>query len=336
MILRVAVLLGGLLAATAANAQALTKLRFTADWRFEGQTSYLHMAKAKGYFEKQGLDVQIDSGSGSTVAIQRIATGAYDVGLGDMSALIQFVGDNPEPRMKAVYQTYDHIPAVYGTLKKNGINAIADLAGKSIASGNFEVTKTLWPIIARYAKIDPNSVKWVTVDSPLRINMVLKGDAHAAGGFYSVVMDWNERGVRTEDIVLMPITDIGVRFYGNAVLASTKLIAENPKAVAAFLRAYNQAFKEGLADPAASVKFLKQRDPLIDEAVETRRFTLLIPSMITESTRANGLGDVDRAVLAKQVDEITSAFKTKTKPAADQLFTPEFLPPRAERMPPPR
>jgi NitT/TauT family transport system substrate-binding protein len=223
---------------------------------------------------------------------------------------------------------------VYGTLKKSGINSIAELAGKSIASGTFEVTKTLWPIVAKAAKIDPGSVKWVTVDPNLRINMVLKGDAQAAGGFYSVLIDWNERGISADEITLHKVSDIGVRFYGNAVLASTRLITENPKAVSAFLRAYNRAFKEGLANPPASVKFLKQREPLIDEALETRRFTLLIPAMITESTRANGLGEVDRAVLTKQVDEISAAFKLKTKPSVEQLFASEFLPPRTERMPP--
>ena len=100
------------------------------------------------------------------------------------------------------------------------------------------------------------------------------------------------------------------------------------------MRATNRALKEGLADPAASVKYLKQRDPLIDEAYETQRFILMAPSMITEYTRANGLGGVDPKVLARQVDEVGATFGAKTKVNAEQIFNASFLPPRAERIPP--
>jgi len=321
--------------AEGAHAQALTKIRFTNDWRFEGHTSYLHLAKAKGYYEQEGLDVQIDSGGGSTAAIQRIASGAYEAGFGDLSALIEFMGNNPGPqRLQAVYIKYDQLPLVYTSLKKTGIKSFAEFQGKRIAAGSFESTRKLWPIVARAAKIDPGSVSFVTVDPSLRVSAVIKGDAEIFGAFYAVAIDWNQRGVRSDEITVHNITELGVRLYGNAVLVSTKLIAENPKAVAALLRAHNRAFKEGLADPAAAVKYLKERDPLVDEALETQRFILMTPSMITDYTRANGLGGVDARVLARQVDEVSTVFATKTKANAEQLFTAEFLPPRAERMPP--
>lgn len=328
-----ALLLYGFVASVAA--QPLVKLKFTNDWRFEGHTSYLHMAKAKGYYEQEGLDVQIDSGSGSTVAIQRIASGAYELGFGDLSALIEFMGNNPGPQlMQPVYMKYDQLPLVYTTLRKSNIQSIAEFKGKQIAAGTFEVTRKLWPLVAKAAKIDPASVGFVTVDPTLRVNAVIKGDAQVCGGFLSVAMDWNQRGVKTEDITIHNPADLGMKLYGNAVFASTRLIAENPKAVAGFVRATNRALKEGLADPAASVKFLKQRDPLIDEAVETRRFILMAPSMITEWTRANGMGGVDPQVLARQVEDVSVTFATKSKVSAEQMFNASFLPPRAERIPP--
>lgn len=318
-----------------AFAQSLTKLKFTNDWRFEGHTSYLHLGKAKGYFEQEGLDVQIDSGTGSTAAIQRIASGAYELGYGDLSALIEFIGNNPGPLlMQPVYMKYDQLPLVYTTLKKSNINSIAEFKGKQIAAGSFEVTRKLWPLVAKAAKIDPASVTWVTVDPTLRVNAVIKGDAQICGGFLSVAMDWNQRGVKTEDITIHNPVDLGLKLYGNAVFASTRLINENPKAVAGFVRALNRAMKEGLANPAESVKYLKQRDPLIDETVETRRFILMAPSMITDYTRANGLGGVDARVLERQVEEVAATFGAKAKPVAAQMFNSSFLPPRAERIPP--
>jgi NitT/TauT family transport system substrate-binding protein len=317
-----------------AAAQGLTKIRFSLDWKFEGQTAFFHMAKAKGYFEQEGLDVTIDSGNGSAAAMTRIASGAYDIALGDVSSLIEFSGNNPGPvRMQAVYQLYDDLPLAYFALKKSGIKSIGDFSGKSIASANFEVTKKLFPMFAKATRIDPASVKWVTIDPSLRVNMVLKGDAEICGGFLNAMLEFNARGIKSEDVVVMKVSDLGIRAYGNAVIASSKLINENPKAVAGFVRATNRAFREALADPAASIKFLKAREPLVDEALELQRFTMMIPAMLTARSYNNGLGAINKLVLDNQVDDVSATFKTKVKPNPDVIFNSSFLQAKADRMP---
>jgi len=141
------------------------------------------------------------------------------------------------------------------------------------------------------------------------------------------------RGVKREDLSVLKVSDIGVRIYGNGLMVSNKMIAENPKAVAAFVRALNRSFRESLADPAASVKALKARDPLVDEKVEQERFTLLMPAILTPRTRTSGIGGIDKATLEKQIEYVNASVHMKTVPAADALFNSSFLPPQAERMP---
>src|SRR5207245_11727704 len=74
-----------LLLALAQAAGAQTKIKMTLDWRFEGQTSFMWLGLARGYFQQEGLDVQVDAGSGSTAAIQRIDPRASDLALGSHS-----------------------------------------------------------------------------------------------------------------------------------------------------------------------------------------------------------------------------------------------------------
>lgn len=318
----------------AATVNAQTRIKFTLDWRFEGQTSFMWLGLQRGYFQQEGLEVQVDAGTGSAAGIQRIHTGAYDMGLADMSALIEYYGNNAgQTRLQMVYLQYDEAPLAYYALKKSGARSIADLAGKTVAGTPFEVTRKMFPVFARAARIDPDSVKWMTVTGDLRANMVIKGDAFACGGFLTVPLEFEARGVKREDIVEMKVSDIGVRVYGNGLMVSNRLIAENPKAVQGFVRAMNRAFREMLAEPDAAIKALNARDPLTDYRIDTERLNLLRPAIVTERTRVTGFGHVDMPTLTNQIDYIAASVKLKEKPTAEQLFNPGFLPPRAERLP---
>jgi NitT/TauT family transport system substrate-binding protein len=316
----------------AVNAQ--TRIKMTLDWRFEGQTSFMWLGLQRGYFKQEGLDVQVDAGSGSTAAIQRIHTGAYDMGLGDMSALIEYYGNNQgQTRLQMVYLQYDEAPLAYYAFRKTGAKSIADLAGKAIAGTPFEVTRKMFPVFARAAKIDPASVKWVTIDSQLRTNAVISGDAFACGGFLTVPLEFEARGIKRQDIVEMKVADVGVHVYGNGLMVSDELIKNNPKVVQAFVRAMNRSFREMLAEPDAAIKALNARDPLTLYKDEMERLNLLRPAIVTKRTSVTGLGYVDKAELENQIEYVNASVKMKTKPSADQIFNASFLPPLGERLP---
>ncbi|MFP3710652.1 ABC transporter substrate-binding protein, partial [Paraburkholderia sp. SIMBA_009] len=89
------------------GAHAETPVKFTLDWKFEGPAAGFLLALDKGYFKAEGLDVTIDSGNGSVEAIPRVATGAYQMGFGDINSVMKFLDEDPSQKIKAVYMVYE-------------------------------------------------------------------------------------------------------------------------------------------------------------------------------------------------------------------------------------
>ncbi len=320
-----------------AIAQQPTKIRFILDWRFEGPASLFLMGVSKGYYKQEGLDVTVDAGTGSGAAVTRVASGVYEMGFADIAAMIEFIGnnpDNPGSKMQAVYMLYDLTPAAVFALKKSGIKTPADLNGKTMGAPVFDAGRKAFPIFMAANKLNAASIKWTSMDPPLRETMLAKGDVDAITGFtFTSLLNLNARGVKDEDIVILKYPDHGVKLYGNAVIASQKFITENPKAVEGFLRALSKGIRDVIKDPDGAIdSVLKQRDSLIDTALEKRRLKMAINEVIaTPEYRAGGIGTIDKTRFEDTVKQVSGAFNLKTTPTADSLFNSSFLPSAAER-----
>jgi NitT/TauT family transport system substrate-binding protein len=57
------------------------------DWLPSGYQSPIFLAKEKGWFQKAGIDVNIDQGNGSATTVQLIGAGQYDIGFASLSAM---------------------------------------------------------------------------------------------------------------------------------------------------------------------------------------------------------------------------------------------------------
>jgi NitT/TauT family transport system substrate-binding protein len=313
-------------------ALAQTPIKFQLDWRFEGPAALFLASTAKGYYKAAGLDVTIDAGNGSGGTVTRVAGGAYDMGFADMAALMEFHANNPDAPNKpvAVMMVYNNTPAAVLTLKKSGISKPSDLNGKKLGAPAFDAGRKAFPIFAKANNI--SGVQWTSMDPPLRETMLVRGDIEAITGFsFTSLLNLEARGVKTEDIVVMPYPAHGVKLYGNVIIASPKLIKENPAAVKAFLSAFLKGAKEVMANPDPAIDYVKARDGIINVDLEKRRLRLAIDAVVASpDARAEGFGVVVPARLALMASQVSDAFATKTRIDPTTVWTDALLPPKAE------
>ena len=330
-LLKTTVALVTLLSWAGAQAQN-TAIKFQLDWRFEGPAALFLTPAAKGYFKDVKLDVTIDAGNGSGGTVTRVASGTYGMGLADLAALMEFHANNPDAPNKpvAVMMVYNNTPASVMALKKSGIKTPADLNGKKLGAPVFDAGRRAFPIFAKANQIA--GVQWTSMDPPLRETMLARGDVDAITGFtFTSLLNLEARGVKAEDVVVLPYADNGVKLYGNVIIASPKLISENPTAVRAFLSAFAKGAKQVIANPAAAIEDVKARDGIINVGLETRRLQLAIDTVVNSpDARREGFGQVQMPRLVLMASQVSDAFNTKTRVDPNAVWNGSFLPTAAE------
>jgi len=319
----------------AAPALAETPVKFTLDWKFEGPAAGFLLAQDKGYFKAEGLDVTIDTGNGSVEAIPRVATGAYQMGFGDINSLIKFLDEDPSQKIKAVMMIYERPTfAVVGRKSLGVTDDPKSLEGKKLGAPPPDGAFAQWKAFKQVAKIDDSKITIESIGFPVREPMLAKGDVDAVFGFaFSVILNLKAQGIKNEDIATILMAEHGLNLYGNAVLVNADFAEKNPDAVKGFLKALTKGFADAVANPEEGAAAVLKRNETLNKDIEVERLTMANSMNIkTPYVVENGFGGVDPARLSASIDTLKVSMGLKGNVKAEQVFDASYLPPKAERM----
>ena len=315
-------------------ASAQTAIKFSLDFDFEGPSAPFLLPLDKGYYKAEGLDVSIDTAANSLEPISRVASGAYDMGFGDINSLIKFRDANPGMPIKAVFVLYNRPPFAIIGRKSRGISTPKDLEGKKLGAPALDAAYAQWPIFVQANGIDAAKVTIENIGFPVRDPMLAAGQLDAITGFaFSSFVNLKDRGVPVNDITVLLMADYGVHLYGNAIMVNPKFAAERPDAVKSFLRAFVKGLKETVKQPSTAVDSVLRRNDLARKDVEIERLKIAIrDNIVTPEVKANGYGGIDSARFERAIDQIALTYKFKAgKPKPDDIFDASYLPPAADR-----
>ena len=322
-----------LLALGASSASALD-IKFTLDWKFEGPAAPFLVAIDKGYFKAEGLDVTIDTGNGSRETITRIASGTYQLGFGDINALVEFLDAQPDTKITSVMMMYERPPfAVIGRKSLGVTTDPKSLEGKTLGAPQADGAFGQWPVFQKVAKIDTSNIKLENVGFPVREPMLAQGKVQAIFGFsFSSVLNLKSQGVPADDISLILMAENGLELYGNSILANTEFAAKNPDAMKGFLKALIKGVQDTAKDPDGAVDSVLKRNAVLTKSVEIERLKMaLSQNFVTPAVKKNGFGGVEAGKLAKSIELLKESRGLKNPPKPDVVFNASYLPPAADR-----
>ena len=315
-----------------APAVAQTKLKMVLNWKYQGPQGWFFLAEDRGYFKKAGIDIQMDQGNGSGAPIPLVANGTYDVGFGDINALIQFAATKPAEAPVAVYVMYNQPPFTVAVRADSPIKTPKDFEGKKLGGAAGDGALKLFPALCKITKIDCTKVEITNMQPNLREQMLMNKQVDGVFGYVNTIrFSAKLMGVAEKDIRYINFGDYGMNLYSNAIIVSKKLVAEKPEVVKGLVAAINQGLQDALKDPDAAIAAVAKREPLIKPEVEKERFMATLQDEMNSPEIAKiGLGNVDKERLKKSIDILVEANGLSRTPTVDEVFTDKFIPPVAD------
>jgi NitT/TauT family transport system substrate-binding protein len=301
-------LLAGLSAlCLAAPAWALDHITYELDWLPSGEETFPYIAQHEGLFQKQGLDVTIAIGRGSSDVLTKISTGAGQVASGGISTLMAGSVEHKLPA-KAILSIFTRQPDAIFTTPQSGIKTIKDLAGHTLVTATFTSSNVLWPVVAQAAGLDPASVTLIKVDPAALGGMLASGRADA-------MINWVTGGPEIADVlagvgkqlVVLPWSDSGLSGYGLSLFASDAIIAGNPDLLTRFVRAYAEGIARSIADCDKAGADQHAEVPEVDAKISAEQCRTTIPLIRNEITARDGMGNFTRPQMDETWDWIARA-----------------------------
>ena len=238
-----------------AGAQKLIHITFVTDWKAQAEHGGFYEAVAEGLYKKRGLDVKILEGGPSVNVPQLLAGGAADFGIGSNSFiplnLVQ-AGAN----IRAVMAVFQKDPQVFLTHPRSDVKSLADMKGKPIMVSDATVA-AFWPWLkAKFGFEDSQIRKYTFNLAPFLTDPKAIQEGYLTSEPYTI-----EKEAHFQPQVFL-LADFGYPGYANMVLVPDKWIAQNPKAVQAFVAASAQGWHDYLTgNPAPANARIKRDNP---------------------------------------------------------------------------
>ncbi len=309
------------LAALAVPAFAQQKIDFFLNWVPGGDHAPYYYAKKMGWYAAEGIDLNIEPGKGSALAVQKVGAGANPVGLADMGTAL--VGKGKGANVVGVLNVYANSPQGLYWLKSSGIKGIKDFPGKKIGNPAGDAARTMWPAIAKANGIDPKSVTWVNIDANSKLAALKSKSIDVTTSFYNIHHIF--QGQLGDDMGFVAWRDVGLNPYGNSVIVNEEFLKANKPLIAKFVKVTQKAFAACVKDPKPCVEALVEANSALKLDNEMQNWALVEVLMSDDVSRKVALGWHDDKRMADDY-ELVKTYVGVDKPYdVKSTYTNEFL-----------
>jgi NitT/TauT family transport system substrate-binding protein len=263
-----------------------------------GRDSFAWVAQKKGFFAESGLDVTIQLGAAVDQNLSALAAGQAQFASLDLTGAMIQSGKGTFKDFRAIAAIHQQTLVSIISLQGGKIATPKDLEGKKIGAATGSVNQLLFPAYAQLAGVDPKLVTWVNVPPPQLPALLASSQVDALSTF--LIGRGGIEKAAGKPAVIMPYSDYLSDLYGNGLVTSSKLTADNPDLVKRFRDAALKGLKWTIENPEDAAKILKEAQPSADIGAATGEIKAMAP-YVKPTDASAPFGGLDQKQVARAI-----------------------------------
>lgn len=297
----------------------LEKVQVVLDWTPNTNHTGLYVARDKGYFKEQGLDVEIIQ-PGESGADQMVASGEVQFGVSYQESITMArIAGVPLVSIAAVIQ---HNTSGFASPIEKGIDSPEKFEGKTYGGWGAPVEEAVIQSLMQEKNADINKVKIMSIGNADFFTAV-KRDIDFAWIYYA----WTgvEAELRGEKINMVYLTDYSDKldYYTPVLATSESMIADKPEIVKAFTAAAAKGYQYAIDNPEDAAEALIKAEPDLNAELVRASQKWLSPKYQDDAPR---WGEQKLSVWENYADWMYEHKLLEKELEAEKAFTNEFLP----------
>jgi len=313
--------------AAPALAQQKEKFQFRLNWTLYGEHAPFFVARDKGFYADEGLDVEIQEGSGSTTVSQLVASGRSPVAYVDAATMMRGV-INGMP-IKAVGVTLQQSPMAFiYRADAPRPTKISEIKGSRIAITAGDASLTIFTAFMGKLGMKVEDVQMIVVANPAaKEQAVLAKQADALMGYF---MDQGPR-MQLQTGVKMGWTRLydmaGVTTLSSAIIANNDWLKDpkNQDQLKRFLRASQRGWQYSFDNRAEAAEIFRKSAPVFTQEIALLEVEGTMTILRTDRTKGKPLGWSDAGDWQDTQDLLAKFAKLSPQPDVKVYFTNEYL-----------
>ncbi len=322
---RAKILLGtiaALLLLAIAPVRAAEPVRLVLDWSWLPYHSPFLIAKARGYYKAEGLDVDIEQGRGSATSALLLAQGGFDIAHLNVTNAAQLIGKGAPITVVAIYQHKSGASFV-GIKGHVSLTGPQSLLGPRIGSTPGGSDGLSLKVFSAIFHIPASRLNIVALDTTAKTAALFSGSIDVVSGD-APAYDTYVRATGQQPETLL-LSNYGVPLIGFGFAVNNAFMKAHPDAIRKFLIATRRGFIAAAEDPHAACVFMHSQVHL---AGSDARCVDYFDSLLALSTSPGdpSWGLQSPTEWQRLVSTLQSVGEITSKRPASDYYTNQFVP----------
>jgi NitT/TauT family transport system substrate-binding protein len=307
-------------ASTAASVATKQSVSLRYNWTVKGEFTPFVVAQEKGFYQEQGLEVELGEGRSGTQAVQVVGSGNDHFGYVPSIQVVQ--GINQGIPVRSVATCGRNTGMCWASWPEVSLDGPKALEGRKVSISTASTFFQVWEAFARKFGVDTSQVDVVQADPSARVGLFLSRQVEVMADIF-VANDYVILQTRTrEPLNQLKLADLDFDPLGYLLIVNGSVLERDRELVRSFVHASLKGFQFVLDSPDEAIAIMTglYGDRLGAEVLEGQVKNLL-PLIQREPT----LGKTDAASWDRSLEILHDSGVIDRRLAHSEYYTDELV-----------